>query len=116
MTEMSQTTDTKAVLEEMVRRIVAAVHPDKIILFGSHARGDAGPDSDLDLMVVAPSDRPRWRRTKPVLVALRGMRFPKDIVWYTQEELDEWADEPSHFVSTVLSEGRVVYARQARAT
>ena len=102
---------TDTILDEMVSRIVEAVHPDKIILFGSHARGDAGPDSDVDLLVVAPSDVPRWKRTKPVLRALRGILFPKDVVWYTPEEMELWANEPAHFVSTVLREGKVVYAR-----
>jgi predicted nucleotidyltransferase len=99
------------VLQEIVRRIVEAVHPDKIILFGSYARGEANEHSDLDLMVIAPSDAPPGKRTKPILKALRGILFPKDVVWYTQEELDEWADEPGHFVSNVLHEGRVVYAQ-----
>ena len=54
--------EMQAKIDEMVRRIVAAVNPDKIILFGSHARGDAGPDSDVDLLLVAPSDEPRLRR------------------------------------------------------
>jgi len=47
--------DVEKAIEEMTRRIVEAVHPDKIILFGSHARGDAGPDSDVDLLIVGPS-------------------------------------------------------------
>lgn len=64
--------DTEAVLDEIVRRVVEAVHPDKIILFGSHARGDAGPDSDLDLLVVTPSEEPRLHRAAPAYRALRG--------------------------------------------
>lgn len=108
--------DMETVIQEMVRRIVEAVHPDKIILFGSHARGEAGPDSDVDLMVVAPSSDPRYKRTKPILKALRGLLFPKDIVWYTPDEIARWAGEPAHFVRNVLQEGRVVYARTSGAS
>ena len=104
------------VLQEIVRRIVEAVHPDRIILFGSYARGEPNEHSDLDIMVVAPSEAPPWKRTKPILKALRGILFPKDVVWYTPEELDWWADEPAHLVNTVLREGRVVYAGPARTS
>ena len=103
--------DVEEILQEMVRRIVEAVHPDKIILFGSHARGQAGPDSDVDLMIIAPSEAPRHRRTGPILRALRGILFPKDIVWYTQEEIDDWRGVRSHLVSRVMDEGRLLYEK-----
>jgi predicted nucleotidyltransferase len=106
-------TGTDAILQEMVRRIVEAVHPDKIILFGSYARGEADENSDLDLMVVAPSEAPRWKRTKPVLQALRGVLFPKDIIWYTQEEINDWRGVRSHLVSRVMDEGRLLYEKPA---
>jgi predicted nucleotidyltransferase len=102
--------EVEAALEEIVRRIVEAVHPDQIILFGSHARGDADRDSDLDLLVVAPSETPRWQRAKPIYRALRGMVVPKDIIWYTPQEIEDWRGVTSHFVNTVLREGKVVYS------
>lgn len=105
--------DISALLEEVVGRIVEAVHPDRVILFGSYARGDADENSDVDLLVIAPSDAPRWKRTKPILKALRGLLFAKDVVWYTPDEMERWAEEPAHFVSTVLREGRVLYAATA---
>ncbi len=111
MIAVSDVTDTKAVLEEMVRRIVEAVHPDKIILFGSHARGDAGPDSDLDLLLVAPSSEPRLRRAAPAYRALRGLPVAKDIVWWTEEEIADWRGAPAHFINRALREGRVIYER-----
>jgi predicted nucleotidyltransferase len=66
-------------LEEMVTRIVAHFHPQQLILFGSHARGEAREDSDFDLLIIAPSSEPRWRRTVPVYRLLAGLGVPKDI-------------------------------------
>ncbi|MBU0610411.1 MAG: nucleotidyltransferase domain-containing protein [Armatimonadetes bacterium] len=103
-------TQVDEAIEEIVRRIVEAVHPDKIILFGSHARGEAGPDSDIDLLVIGPTDEPPTRRMKPVYRALRGMRVPKDVLWWTQEEVDEWRETPGHVIRHALREGRTVYA------
>ena len=103
--------DTESAIEEMVRRIVEAVHPDKIILFGSHARGEAGPDSDVDLLIVAPSEERPWRRTGFLYTLLAGLGVAKDVIWLTQQEIDEWRNVRSHFVSTAVREGRILYAR-----
>ncbi|MEI6500012.1 MAG: nucleotidyltransferase domain-containing protein [Armatimonadota bacterium] len=105
--------DTESAIEEMVRRIVEAVHPDKIILFGSHARGEAGPDSDVDLMVIAPSDEDRAHRLLPVYGALRDVGVAKDVVWWTQEEIDDWRNVRGHFINRVLRDGKVLYERSA---
>jgi predicted nucleotidyltransferase len=51
---------------EIVRRIVETIHPKKILLFGSRARGDARPESDIDLLVIADSTEPRYRRSAPL--------------------------------------------------
>jgi predicted nucleotidyltransferase len=99
------------ILTEMVRRIVEAVDPDKIILFGSRARGDAKPHSDVDLLIIAPSDLPRWKRTTPLYGALAGMGVGKDIVWWTSEEVDEWRAVKSHFITTAVREGKVLHER-----
>ncbi len=99
--------------EQLTRRIVERFHPRRIILFGSRARGEARSTSDYDLLIVAPSDEPRWRRTIPVYSALAGMGIPKDIVWWTPEEIAEWQGVKSHFINTVLREGRVLYESPA---
>ena len=100
-------------IASMVGRIVECFHPQKIILFGSHARGEAQDDSDFDLLIVAPSDEPRWRRTVPIYRLLAGLGVPKDIVWWTPEEIAEWQGVKSHFINTALREGKVLYERPA---
>lgn len=102
---------TEDVLREVVKRIVEAVHPLRIILFGSHARGKPRPGSDLDLLVIAESDEPRWRRAVPVYQSLRGMLIPKDVLVYTPEEVAEWSAVPQAFITTAVREGRLLYER-----
>ncbi|MEN6645242.1 MAG: nucleotidyltransferase domain-containing protein [Armatimonadia bacterium] len=102
--------DINEVLDEIVRRIVEAVHPDKIILFGSHARGEAREDSDIDLLVIAPTDQPRGSRMMPIYRALRGIPVPKDVLWYTPEEAAKWEGGLIHVVARALREGKVLYA------
>ena len=100
-------------VEPLVRLIVNNFRPQRIVLFGLQARGDANQDSDFDLLIIAPSDKPRWQRTVPVYKALAGSGIPKDIVWWTPEEVAEWQGVRSHFISTVLREGVVVYENTA---
>ena len=69
---MKQIVIDNNLLDEIVRRLVKAVDPDRIILFGSWARGDARPDSDVDLLIIKDSDQPAHRRTMPAYLALRG--------------------------------------------
>ena len=101
--------DIEAKIQEMVRRIVEAVHPDKIILFGSHARGEAGPDSDVDLLIIAPSEELAYRRVLPAYHAVEGMGVAKDLIWRTPEEIEDWKNVRSHLISRALREGKVLY-------
>lgn len=103
----------EAVITEMADRIRRAVQPDRIVLFGSRARGGGAPGSDYDLLIVAPSPLPRWRRATPLYRLLAGMGVAKDIVWWTPDEVAEWRGVRSHFINTVLREGRVLYEKSA---
>jgi predicted nucleotidyltransferase len=96
-------------VEEIVRRIVETVHPEKIILFGSLARGDARPESDLDLLVIAQSQEPRYRRSAPLYGILSDIFIPMDILVYSPEEVEEWSGVRQAFVTTAIREGRVLY-------
>lgn len=99
------------VIQAMVRRIVEQFDPDRIILFGSHARGDAGPDSDVDLLVVMPVEGPTRKKAVEIRVALHDVNVPKDIVVTTPEAF-AWRQ---HVVGTIewpaVREGRVLYGR-----
>ena len=101
----------EAILAEVVRRLVEAVDPDKIILFGSRARGDFHPDSDVDLLIVRDSSEKPHRRPIPAYQSLHGLGISKDILWYTPQEVREWADARNHVVARALREGRILYER-----
>ena len=98
-----------SLLDEIVRRIVEAAHPKKVILFGSRARGQARPDSDLDLLVIAESAQPRHRRSAPLYGVLSDILLPMDIIVYSPEEVKEWSEVPQAFVTTANREGKILY-------
>lgn len=106
---------TEETLMEMVRTIVRETDPEQIILFGSRARGEARPDSDVDLIVIErePYGRNRSRRLRAakLYVALMRWPVPKDILLYTQEEADRWKDSLNNVLARALREGKVLYAR-----
>ncbi|HXJ97158.1 MAG TPA: nucleotidyltransferase domain-containing protein [Terriglobia bacterium] len=99
-------------IAEIVRRIVGRADPDKIIIFGSRARGDARPDSDVDVLVIKESDEPGYRRDAALYRALAGLNAPVDVLIYTPEEIREWSAVPQAFATTALREGQVVYERE----
>ena len=102
---------TDETLAEIVRRIAAVGSPERIILFGSRARGDDGPDSDLDLLIVEESDLPRYRRAARYYRALTGTFPAKDIVVWTPDEIDSWREVRYAFITTAVREGRTLYER-----
>jgi len=102
---------TSEILAEAVSRILAAGSPLKIVLFGSRARGEAGPGSDLDLLIVEESHLPRYKRAARYLRALVGVFPAKDVVVWTPQEIEAWSRVPNAFVTTALREGKTLYAR-----
>jgi len=104
-------TITAETLEEVVRRILAAGSPLRIVLFGSQARGEAGPGSDLDVLIVEDSSLPRYKRAARYLRALVGVFPAKDVVVWTPQEIEAWSGVPNAFVTTALREGKTLYAR-----
>ena len=106
-------TDEEALLQQMVEMIVREVAPETIILFGSRARGEARPDSDVDLLVVesAPFSPQRSRRKEAarLYMALRGLAVSKDILLYSRDEFDHWKNSLNHVVGRACREGRVLH-------
>jgi len=102
-----------AQIDEMVRRIVASFSPEKVILFGSHARGEAGADSDIDLLVVLRGPLKRREKRLAIRTALHGMGTAKDVVVVTPEEVDAQKELAGSIVRPAFLEGRVLYDRTA---
>jgi predicted nucleotidyltransferase len=102
---------TDELLQHIVHRIRSVGSPHKIVLFGSRARGDARPDSDLDLLIIEDSDFPRYKRSARYLRALVGLFAAKDVVVWTPDEVAAWAEVPHAFITTALREGKTLYAR-----
>ncbi len=100
-------------LDEVVRRLVDVFRPHRIILFGSWARGDARPDSDLDILVVADSNEPPPRRMARGARALRGLPIAADVFVCTPEEVERYGEWLSHTIAIALREGKVVHERAA---
>jgi predicted nucleotidyltransferase len=99
------------ILAEMVNRLVRQFGPERIFLFGSRARGQGGPDSDYDLlMVVSTSSLPRYKREQAAFRALCGVGAPKDIVVLTREEFEKKLPVVTSLPATVEREGRLLYA------
>jgi len=99
-------------VRQMVRRIVSRFHPERIILFGSHARGDAGPDSDVDLLVVMPVEGSRREKAVEIGVALHDIRVPKDIIVTTPEAFESRKEIVGTIERPAAIQGRVLYARK----
>ena len=99
-------------LAEIIDRILQVTDPDRIVLFGSRARGDARPDSDFDFLVIQPSEAPRYRRPGRIYAALADLPAEVEVVVYTPQEVDQWREVPQAFVTTALRQGRVVYERE----
>jgi uncharacterized protein len=99
----------RQVLADVVRRVVEAAEPDRIVLFGSAARGEMGPDSDLDLLVVKGGKFNRWRLMTTIYRHLRGTDAAVDVVVVTPEEIERNGDSPYLVIRVALTEGKVVY-------
>jgi len=99
------------IIDEMVLRIVERFDPERIILFGSAGRGEAGPDSDVDLLVVMPIQGSRREKAVEIGVAVNDIPVPKDIFVTTPEDFEWRKDIVGTIERPAAREGRLVYAR-----
>jgi predicted nucleotidyltransferase len=97
-------------LADLVGRIRSVVDPIRIVLFGSHARGDAGEHSDLDVLVVVPDGTHRRHTQQDLYMQLRGFGLPVDFVVATPSDLERYKDCQPCVISPALKEGVEVYA------
>jgi uncharacterized protein len=95
----------------IIERIVQRFNPVRIILFGSHARGEARWDSDLDLLVVLPSVDNKRQAAVEIRRALNGVPVSKDIIVTTPEEIAARGNVVGLILRPALREGRVIYER-----
>jgi predicted nucleotidyltransferase len=96
-----------AVIQEAGRRILEAAPPNsRVILFGSHARGEAGKHSDLDFLVIEPSVEHRAEESVRLRSVLNPLEVFADIIVVSEESVREWRDVYGHVIHSALSEGR----------
>lgn len=98
-------------IRRMVKRIVERFDPEQVILFGSHARGEAGPDSDVDLLVVMPVEGSKREKRIAIGVSLSEFGVPLDVVLSTPKELESRRRIPGTIERPAVQEGQVLYAR-----
>jgi len=102
--------EAEAKIRTMASRIAEIFKPERIVLFGSHARGEAGPDSDVDLLVVMPVLGSKREKGVEIGAALHDIRIPKDIVVVTPDEVERKKDVIGTIIRPALREGRVLYS------
>ena len=105
--------EIRQTIDRMVRRIAEHFQPEKIILFGSHARGNAGPDSDVDLLVVMRIDGSRRDKATDIDRALGDRELPLDVLVVTPEDVERYRDAVGSIIYPALRQGRVLYDRAA---
>ena len=100
------------VLDEVTRRVVEASQPDRVILFGSHARGQARADSDLDLLVIKDYSSSAREEERRIYRALVGLGVAVDVVVVRPSHVQRYGSLVGTVVRPALREGRTLYARR----
>jgi predicted nucleotidyltransferase len=96
-------------IERIARSLGKTARAKKVVLFGSHALGKAGDDSDVDFLVIAESNLPRHKRSRNLYASFHPYPFPMDILVYTPEEVDQQLKDPNSFVTQALAQGKELY-------
>src|SRR5947209_17258575 len=104
------TIDIETIVGEATRRVVEAANPEKIILFGSYARGDITEDSDLDLLAIPPNVEDRITETICLKKILTSLRCPADVMMCSSGDVAERGNLPGGALRWTLEEGKILYA------
>ncbi|MGC8856525.1 MAG: nucleotidyltransferase domain-containing protein [Anaerolineae bacterium] len=99
------------IAEEVTRRILEIVQPQRVLLFGSSARGEITPDSDLDVLVIVRGPVHRRQLAQKINRNMHGVGAPVDIIVATEEDIARYGDKFGTILRPALMEGQVLYAR-----
>jgi len=113
MTIASDIETNQSMLDEIVQRIVDGFNPQRIILFGSWARRSAGPDSDVDLLVVMDVEGSKRKKATEIDIALVGIPVPIDLIVVTPSDVERSIDSLGSIIAPAMREGKVLYERAA---
>lgn len=97
-------------VDKAIERILSAVKPKKIFLFGSAAHGKMRENSDIDMMVVVPNGMHRRKASQGIYRKMIGLGFAVDIVVVTEEDLEKYRDTPGYIIQSAMREGKLMYA------
>lgn len=106
-------TPERELYEEIVRRVLLVTEPEKVVIFGSRARGDHRRDSDIDVLIIGESSQPRHVRSRPLYRAMASLPVEVDIMMYTPREAEEWSGVRQALVTRAAREGLLVYEKAA---
>ncbi|MBI5816049.1 MAG: nucleotidyltransferase domain-containing protein [Nitrospinae bacterium] len=102
---------TQEAINKMVETVASRFQPEKIILFGSHAHGAPGRDSDVDLLVVMHVEGSKREKAAEIDLALADRKLPLDLIVVTPEEIEKYKDEVGTIIRPAMRDGKVVYER-----
>ena len=102
---------TQTEIDTLVRRIVARIQPERVIIFGSYAKGTATSKSDLDIFVIKETDLPMANRADDLKPMLSQTLIPVDVHIYTAKEVEEYGEEPFSLINSILRSGKTVWRK-----
>lgn len=100
---------SQAILNDIIERVVTASRPERIVLFGSAARGEMGPNSDVDLLVIKSGKFHRGKVTGAIYRSLYGVDAAVDVVVVTPEDVARYRNATCLVIAPALNEGKIVY-------
>jgi len=106
---MADKKPSEQTLQEIIRRIVQVAQPERIILFGSAARGEMGPHSDVDLLVIKRGEFNRGRLVGDIYVNLHGVGQAVDVILVTPEQVERYRNTHCLVIAPAVREGKEVY-------